>query len=114
MNITLPEDVIKSIFRKYFDVHVLDELLRSGIVGISKWYDASDLLKTRASEDNGCIQHGYTEFDEFIEDHNIHMYTLWCVREKCISCETFKFPCMNCHYYAFDGQIPCELWNSNF
>lgn len=110
----LPEDVLNLIYTKYYSSHVLHELLHSNKVGIFKWYNPTPLLQALGSEDKGCIQHGYTEFDELVEDHNTNLYSLYCVRDKCLNCVAFKFPCLNCHCYAFDCQIPCGIWDPNF
>ena len=106
--IQLPIDLQIDIWKKYYNVHVMDEFKQKTIYKVSPllWMSPSDTLISLCN-DVGAYQHRHTDLLELVEDHNICDFN----DIYCLNCKAYKFPCLNCTEYVFDNQLPSGLFN---
>ncbi len=105
----LPEDLQWVIWRKYFENHVISDLYGSYQ---HRWEQPSPRL-LELCKDIGCVQQGYSELEDLIEDENMWCWQA-CTESKCANCVHWGFPCMNLAEYGFGIPELSGQWDANF
>jgi hypothetical protein len=102
----LPDDVLWYIYKKYWSLHVLDELsTRQEFL----WRNPSKQLQDLCTHDKGSIQFGANDLWEMIEDHNLILLD-GCLRGECLNCKAYKWPCDNMAVYGFKKPSLTGIW----
>jgi len=102
----LPEDVMWFIYKKYWSIHVIDELLRGQTF---TWKNPSENLKKLCSCDRGSIQFGYNDLWEILEDEELLLLGE-CLHGTCANCQEYGWPCANLATYGFENEGLTGLW----
>lgn len=102
----LNEDVMWYIYRTYWGVHVMKELIQTQTF---LWREPSENLKNLCSKDPGCIQFGYNDLWEMIDDE-FAIPLDECLHGECANCQTYGWPCANMATYGFKNEGLEGLW----
>jgi len=105
----LPDDIQWFIWRTFYSNFIVPKIIRDNEF---IWENPSENLLDMCN-DNGCIQQGYHELCEMIEDHNLWVY-YDCTVNKCANCQTYGFPCDNLAMYGFENGNLARQWDANF
>jgi len=102
----LPDDVLWYIYKKYWSLHVLDELVTSEDF---LWRNPSKQLQDLVTCDKGSIQFGANDLWEMLDDHNLILLDD-CLHGECPNCEAYCWPCANMAEYGFGNPDIAGIW----
>lgn len=103
---SLPDDILWYIYKKYWSLHVLDELSnREEFL----WRNPSKQLQDLCTCDKGSIQFGSNDLWEMIEDHHLILLDD-CLHGKCPNCKSYHWPCANMAEYGFGSIDIAGIW----